>query len=750
MKRLLGLGTILSVALSLVLAPIGHSGDAIPVGTGEITNIKVSSPSIDAGQSVTITFDVLLTSAAPPSSSYTVVIGASTDENGDSWTDETWRAQATLVGGDQGHGSWSAQVTVAATAFTGDYSVWVTTNSKLIKVQAASTNIQIKGTIKPIIIPMQGTISNIATDKSTINAGDKVVISFDLELIAAPTNFQAIRTSIGAFSDEDGDPWTSESWQSPPSTRILGTDLKGRWSSEITIPTTAFSGNYIATILQNNKLLTLNGSAANLQINGVSKPIITPLSGSAFSISSSATKFAAGQTYDFEFYVSLNRVPETPVLFAGYVMADLDENGEPSQPSKELWNKGQLISGDYGKGKWKVPITLPADMYSGTYVFKVVAPNKTILVPPNGFTFDVAGLTPIPPITPTYVFSQQSLTPNKALAGSVVKASFRLVTNDVRVSNPECIMDGISQGWINATLKSGSAMEGYWECSLLVDKSTSPGRYDFHMAVVGYANDEKNEERVILPVTVVANEEELYGPFVDAVYIDTFNPSSTSAITSDRVSTITDFKAGQLIAHIWIPPGKGNIFAAISGPGILGTASGSPLAKALVVNRGFISGTSLYFFSDGMFGHSTVSLTLNGKTLSKQLEFYSAVTGMPKATSSPTPSPTPSPSVSAKPSSAPTVKAKPSTTLTPSATPTPSPNFMNTQPSPPRVASPSPSTSAKIISSPSVVSSAPFSNTKSSTKSLTPKKSTITCIKGKLTKKVTAIKPVCPAGYKKK
>ena len=30
------------------------------------------------------------------------------------------------------------------------------------------------------------------------------------------------------------------------------------------------------------------------------------------------------------------------------------------------------------------------------------------------------------------------------------------------------------------------------------------------------------------------------------------------------------------------------------------------------------------------------------------------------------------------------------------------------------------------------------------------KKTTITCVKGKLTKKVTAVKPVCPAGYKKK
>ncbi|MEY4959419.1 MAG: hypothetical protein RL271_793, partial [Actinomycetota bacterium] len=29
------------------------------------------------------------------------------------------------------------------------------------------------------------------------------------------------------------------------------------------------------------------------------------------------------------------------------------------------------------------------------------------------------------------------------------------------------------------------------------------------------------------------------------------------------------------------------------------------------------------------------------------------------------------------------------------------------------------------------------------------KKTTITCVKGKLVKKVTALKPVCPKGYKK-
>jgi regulator of protease activity HflC (stomatin/prohibitin superfamily) len=40
--------------------------------------------------------------------------------------------------------------------------------------------------------------------------------------------------------------------------------------------------------------------------------------------------------------------------------------------------------------------------------------------------------------------------------------------------------------------------------------------------------------------------------------------------------------------------------------------------------------------------------------------------------------------------------------------------------------------------------------TKAAAKVAATKKTTITCVKGKLTKKVTAVKPVCPKGYKKK
>ena len=41
-------------------------------------------------------------------------------------------------------------------------------------------------------------------------------------------------------------------------------------------------------------------------------------------------------------------------------------------------------------------------------------------------------------------------------------------------------------------------------------------------------------------------------------------------------------------------------------------------------------------------------------------------------------------------------------------------------------------------------------DTKAAARLASLKKTTITCIKGKVTRKVTAIKPKCPAGYKKK
>jgi hypothetical protein len=80
------------------------------------------------------------------------------------------------------------------------------------------------------------------------------------------------------------------------------------------------------------------------------------------------------------------------------------------------------------------------------------------------------------------------------------------------------------------------------------------------------------------------------------------------------------------------------------------------------------------------------------------------------------------------------IKQTPIPSPSPSTQPTPIPSpSQSTKPTP--IPSPSPSTQPTVVTS---------------KKPTLPKKTTIICTKGKLTKKVTAVKPKCPAGFKVK
>ena len=71
------------------------------------------------------------------------------------------------------------------------------------------------------------------------------------------------------------------------------------------------------------------------------------------------------------------------------------------------------------------------------------------------------------------------------------------------------------------------------------------------------------------------------------------------------------------------------------------------------------------------------------------------------------------------------------------------------QEAPAPVATPTPTPTPVVTQAPPTTEvSAPVAT--QTAKPVLAKKTTITCVKGKLTKKVTAVKPVCPKGYKKK
>lgn len=123
----------------------------------------------------------------------------------------------------------------------------------------------------------------------------------------------------------------------------------------------------------------------------------------------------------------------------------------------------------------------------------------------------------------------------------------------------------------------------------------------------------------------------------------------------------------------------------------------------------------------------------------------------PAPTSSETPAPTvsesPSPSSSPAPTS--TIPVLPTSTPTVSSTPTPR---VSATPSPSVSQSPSALTTpaVSVTSKPSITPKPIKSPTANSTKAPTQKVIAINCYKGKMLKKVTALKPVCPKGYKKK
>ena len=110
---------------------------------------------------------------------------------------------------------------------------------------------------------------------------------------------------------------------------------------------------------------------------------------------------------------------------------------------------------------------------------------------------------------------------------------------------------------------------------------------------------------------------------------------------------------------------------------------------------------------------------------------------LPSAQVSPTPTASPSPVSS----------LTPTPTVTPSATPTPSTSSPAASPT-----ATTPTATPNVASTPTTSPSA--SPTPSTVQKVTPapkpvvKKKTITCVKGKTVRKVTAVKPLCPKGFK--
>jgi hypothetical protein len=153
-----------------------------------------------------------------------------------------------------------------------------------------------------------------------------------------------------------------------------------------------------------------------------------------------------------------------------------------------------LVSGDKTSGTWRVMLSSAQSTFAGSYkVFLAVVgyangeKNEEWLTVGN---LEVSGVVKT---APKYLFSAASSSSNSAAPGSKITVEFNLSSDDPTVSTPTALIDSVT-GHTQATLLSGNKSSGRWRAELTIPDNTFAGSYRLYLAVVGYANGEKNEE----------------------------------------------------------------------------------------------------------------------------------------------------------------------------------------------------------------------------------------------------------------
>ena len=269
----------------------------LPAPTGTIGNLSSSSLTPKAGTSVTVTFDVSLSDTPLSEMNYFVTIMGSQDENGDEWTSDSWGSPAKIVFGNQKKGTWSAVVAIPSTAVTGPYTISATPSGGKT-ISWATQNIKIDGVAPAPIVPMiTGTIASHPLAITEVQAGTSIDFAFDVNLSAMPTTTPSYSAYVGGVTDENGDPWTMDQWNAPAKL-ISGNNQRGTWSASILIPTTAVTGTYQAEAVGwISKGVTAVGSAPTFKVNGIPPCTSLPTPAPTSSASGSATSVYLDQVH---------------------------------------------------------------------------------------------------------------------------------------------------------------------------------------------------------------------------------------------------------------------------------------------------------------------------------------------------------------------------------------------------------------------------------------------------------------------
>ena len=345
-------------------------------------------------------------------------------------------------------------------------------------------------------------ISEVTLNKKTFAPGEKIVVSYSV----TSTDLNSSHVNqVSIVEESEPDDCEGRCSLATKPKLLSGNIASGLWQAELTIPKNFYGGNYNLFV---GYIKLSNGSLSVTPITISGPPIPRPLIPTAniTSYKLNKTAFASGEKVILDFQVKTQDLPAGSIPIAQIVN---ENESDDCENYCSISVKPVLLKGNIQDGSWRATFSLSKSFYGGSYyvIFGYIKIRGESF---KSLPVEVDG--PPAPVKPReaflddlyYEITDMKITSARVSQGGTATGTFNLDTNDPTVRSPECMLKDATE-WRDSVRTSGTYMSGSWKCSIAIPSKLPIGTYILHVAVVGYANNEKNETREdIGEITVTA------------------------------------------------------------------------------------------------------------------------------------------------------------------------------------------------------------------------------------------------------
>lgn len=466
---------------------ISFTQAAPPPASISISNVSIDKLAVSAGDSVKVQFNSTTTSIPTGQIAYASL------NFGEDCLDGSCNvsAPAMLQSGDSSNGKWTASLSVPSTALTGNYAISIYfpklkgvtgfyyRHSQIITVAGVDP--------APPAPPASASMSISSFGKTNLTIGESLIVKIGVKTSNFPVGVP-IQATIFTPNDCEDESCSS----SGVGKLVWGTLENGTWEISVPIHSQMLSGKYS----MNYGFFKLKGTPGVigtisdfLVVQGIAAPPVPlPATIKISNIKPSSTSINVGSGLAVQFDLASTNLADNEIV---QVYLTDDSNGNCDEGCGV--GTAKLITGSIANGSWSAQFTIPNTVPTGNYNLVVSVPKRKGISGAYVVYSQPIYVTGAPKFTPVYIFSSIKISTNAVRVGQTVTGYFYLKTNDDKVSTPACIIDGVI-GWTPAKLIEGTAMSGFWFCSIAIPSNAISGKYKLQVAVVGYANGDKNEQ----------------------------------------------------------------------------------------------------------------------------------------------------------------------------------------------------------------------------------------------------------------